>query len=544
VKKLLGGLLVALTIPLGVYLWAQSCTSTPNLGLCKGARGAAEWDVFLNSNFDIIDASTLNTTSGAQTKTGTLTLSGAEPLKFTGTGYAAGDIPFLGTNLVLSRSNSLHWDSINGRLGIGTAAPTTTLDVSGTVKATGLNIPTGAAYGKVLTSDVSGNATWQTGVAAQVGWERGVLSNVMLANISDTVGIGTTYTEEKLEVVGGIKIGNSLTSQAGVIRWNGSHFQGYTGSAWVDLDYNSTASGGWTDAGTTITLTSSTDRLGIGLGAGAEFKVGISDTNASALYIYQSLASGYSAPAIDLVSVWTAGTAAPTAFKISVTDVSSAATSKLINALVGGNSKFSVDKTGAIFAAAGLSATTGTFSGALEAATIKLTTGATAGFVLTSDASGNGTWQASGAGAGIPSGMIAIFDTSCPSGWTSVSGAGSPFFERFPVGAATYGSTGGLEAHQHLVDPASFTIDSGGTHTHTVTMGTFQTDSSTGTYYAQENGSGLVVSPQHHSHTTTISDRLISASGAHTHAVNVPGFYDQQASSIPPFIAVVYCKKN
>ena len=46
-----------------------------------------------------------------------------------------------------------------GNVGIGTNSPTATLEVSGTVK-----LSTGAAAGKVLTSDASGNATWQTGV--------------------------------------------------------------------------------------------------------------------------------------------------------------------------------------------------------------------------------------------------------------------------------------------------------------------------------------------------------------------------------------------
>ena len=43
-----------------------------------------------------------------------------------------------------------------GNVGIGTNSPTATLEVSGTVK-----LSTGAAAGKVLTSDASGNATWQ-----------------------------------------------------------------------------------------------------------------------------------------------------------------------------------------------------------------------------------------------------------------------------------------------------------------------------------------------------------------------------------------------
>ena len=55
-----------------------------------------------------------------------------------------------------------------GNVGIGTASPTALLEVNGTTKINGaatfsstVAITTGAAAGKVLTSDASGNATWQ-----------------------------------------------------------------------------------------------------------------------------------------------------------------------------------------------------------------------------------------------------------------------------------------------------------------------------------------------------------------------------------------------
>jgi hypothetical protein len=55
-----------------------------------------------------------------------------------------------------------------GNVGIGTNSPTANLEVSGTTKLVGaatfsstVSIPTGAAAGKVLTSDASGGATWQ-----------------------------------------------------------------------------------------------------------------------------------------------------------------------------------------------------------------------------------------------------------------------------------------------------------------------------------------------------------------------------------------------
>jgi hypothetical protein len=71
-------------------------------------------------------------------------------------------------NLVLSVDNAGTRPDIsisktnNGNVGIGIINATQKLDVGGTVKATGLLLPTGAAAGRVLTSDASGNASWQT----------------------------------------------------------------------------------------------------------------------------------------------------------------------------------------------------------------------------------------------------------------------------------------------------------------------------------------------------------------------------------------------
>lgn len=46
---------------------------------------------------------------------------------------------------------------------------------------------------------------------------------------------------------------------------------------------------------------------------------------------------------------------------------------------------------------------------------------------------------------GIPSGMIAMFDTSCPEGWTRFTALDN----KYPKGAAAYGATGGSDAHGH-----------------------------------------------------------------------------------------------
>ncbi len=68
---------------------------------------------------------------------------------------------FGGGVLGYQNTRVLTWTS-QGRVGIGTATPSTTLEVNGTTRMTGFALPIGAGAGKVLTSDASGVGTWQT----------------------------------------------------------------------------------------------------------------------------------------------------------------------------------------------------------------------------------------------------------------------------------------------------------------------------------------------------------------------------------------------
>lgn len=55
-----------------------------------------------------------------------------------------------------------------GNVGIGLSIPTAKLDVIGKTKTTNLQVTTGAGAGKILTSDVAGNASWTTPVAGGI----------------------------------------------------------------------------------------------------------------------------------------------------------------------------------------------------------------------------------------------------------------------------------------------------------------------------------------------------------------------------------------
>lgn len=50
------------------------------------------------------------------------------------------------------------------------------------------------------------------------------------------VGIGTSVPQQRLEVNGGIRIGNSIIQAPGSLRYNGNNFEGYNGTSWVQLN--------------------------------------------------------------------------------------------------------------------------------------------------------------------------------------------------------------------------------------------------------------------------------------------------------------------
>ena len=199
---------------------------------------------------------------------------------------------------------------------------------------------------------------------------------------------------------------------------------------------------------------------------------------------------------------------------------------------------------------------------------------------------GDGAWATP---VTIPSGLIAIFMTACPVGWTRMSG----WDGRFPRGNIPAGAGGmaGSTQHYHLagalVTPAhahgasgltlpwhdhggvvgvSGSTSSGGSHTHSIgihqetsvdTRGQMNADAGTngfvslGAHKHNFDYDGSTGSAGDHSHSFSGSGAIPGDGGqgiegvtANSAALAVGGNTDWATDHYPPFVDVVYCMKD
>lgn len=284
----------------------------------------------------------------------------------------------------------------------------------------------------------------------------------------------------------------------------------------------------------------------------------------------------------QLLATWNNAAVAFSGLVIDVTDTASASGSLLMDLKLGGVSKFSVDK-----------------SGKMTIDTFQMANGATNGFVLTSDGSGNATWAALPSGTtGVPTGMVTWFESACPGGWTRRSGAAETYENKFIRGGASYiAAGGGADTHTHSADPGNTTSTSAGAHTHSVDVAVV-TSSSDGDHTHTVSGSSASTNIDHthsfttggpsatatsdvgagaaattdhthsgttdtsggsHSHTLSVTtasqgahthtfDPAAVTSGAesalHTHDTDVSSFTTGSASNVPAYVQVVICRKD
>jgi len=104
--------------------------------------------------------------------------------------------------------NVLNVDTTNSRIGIGNAAPTTALDVTGKTRTTTFQMTNGAVNNYVLTSDGSGNATWNDPASGTFGdgWVGNEVRDAANATLTRS-GLGTTGSPFELE----LNLGNANT---------------------------------------------------------------------------------------------------------------------------------------------------------------------------------------------------------------------------------------------------------------------------------------------------------------------------------------------
>ena len=166
-----------------------------------------------------------------------------------------------------------------GRVGIGTIAPQLPLDVSESVGSWMLGASVAPSILMRLTNEsVSGSGSSPN--VAGIGFGRpGVTGQAIVGgtfgddfldfftgaeftmpkmriDFDGWVGIGRTEPAARLDVAGGVRLGNHTdTPAAGVIRWTGTDFQGYNGGAWQSL----TADGGSVSSAFTNSISITSD---------------------------------------------------------------------------------------------------------------------------------------------------------------------------------------------------------------------------------------------------------------------------------------------
>ncbi|MDD2804536.1 MAG: hypothetical protein PHV33_03205 [Elusimicrobiales bacterium] len=198
----------ATTLPAGGILYGNAG------GAITGSGVLANGELLIGDGAGAPAEATLTGTNNRVTVTngaGTITLSGPQDIHTGATPQFAGVIGAFarpsadGVAAFQLRTsggaNVLNVDTSNSRIGIGNAAPTTTLDVTGKTRTTTFQMTNGAVNNYVLTSDASGNAGWSDPSSGSFGdgWVGNEITNAANGTLTRS-GFGTIGTPYELEL--------------------------------------------------------------------------------------------------------------------------------------------------------------------------------------------------------------------------------------------------------------------------------------------------------------------------------------------------------
>lgn len=205
---------------------------------------AGLWSLYYNTS------GLLNTATGSQAlylnNTGTLnTAYGARALLTNTTGHYNTALGFqadvasnnlsnataVGAYATVSASNCLVLGN-DANVGIGISNPTNKLEVVGNIKTTNMQMTNGAGAGKVLTSDINGNATWQTPSAVSTPWTyiTGTPTTISGYGITDVSSYAPTLSGGGAVGTWGIDIGGNAATATTATNFAGSLTGDITGT--------------------------------------------------------------------------------------------------------------------------------------------------------------------------------------------------------------------------------------------------------------------------------------------------------------------------
>jgi hypothetical protein len=134
-----------------------------------------------------------------------------------------------------------------------------------------LKVSANNVVGSFGSDRLSGSYTSITGLGtltSTLNISAGLIVNSSLVYVNagkNRVGIGTSSPLQKLDVNGGIRVGTTTSNVQGSIRFDSSHFQGYNGTDWVNLDLQSSEVGSWSSGTGKVILYDGTNKVGIGV---------------------------------------------------------------------------------------------------------------------------------------------------------------------------------------------------------------------------------------------------------------------------------------